>query len=222
MWLKVLAMTRKRKRYSRTANDSSREPQTKEDAAGGGAQPVQQDELEALRTQRDDLLGRLQRVSADYMNYQKRVQKDVSAGREFANEQLMKSLLTILDDMERAMTAARENHDEQDPLLQGMQLLHDKMLDTLGTFGLSVIEAEGEKFDPERHSAMMQEGSDEHPPMTVLRELQRGYELKGRTLRPSSVVVSKGPDTPSAEDRQEVGEQESSSDRRPQQTDSEH
>ena len=93
------------------------------------------------------------------------------------------------------MEAARKTHDEDDPLLQGMQLVHDKALETLGKFGLERIEAEGRPFDPDEHSAMMQEPSVEHPPQTVLRELQKGYRLKGRTLRPSSVTVSKAPDS---------------------------
>jgi len=150
--------------------------------------------LSSLQAERDDLLARLQRVSADYLNYQKRVQKEISQAREFANEELIKALLSVLDDMERALAHARENHGQDDPLLQGMQLVHDKTLETLSKFGLSRIEAKGKKFDPQKHSAMMQEATDECPPMTVLRELQKGYELRGRVLRPSAVVVSTPPE----------------------------
>ena len=156
--------------------------------------PASGDELDLARDERDDLLSRLQRVSADYVNYQKRAQRDVSEAREYANEALIKSLLPVLDDMERALDAARENHGEDDPLFQGMQLVHDKALDVLGTFGVTAIEAVGADFDPEKHAAVMQQPSDEHPPQTVLGELQRGYELKGRTIRPSSVIVSREPD----------------------------
>jgi len=149
------------------------------------------DELQSLRAERDDLLSRLQRVSADYLNYQKRVRRDIDQAREFANESLIKALLSVLDDMERALEAARANHPADDPLLAGMQLVHDKALETLERFGVQRIEAEGKPFNPDEHSAMMQEPSSEHPPQTVLRELQTGYRLKGRTIRPSSVVVSK-------------------------------
>ena len=72
-------------------------------------------DLASIETERDDLLTRLQRVSADYLNYQKRVQRDIEQAREFANEQLIKSLLAVLDDMERALHAAKANHDEDDP-----------------------------------------------------------------------------------------------------------
>jgi molecular chaperone GrpE len=185
--------TRKPEELTDQDQPSQVEPKTQE-------QLSPQEELETLRSEKDNLLGRLQRVSADYVNYQKRVQRDASITREFANAELMKSLLGVLDDMERALEAARENHDKEDPFLKGMQLVHDKAMETLGKFGLTAIEAEGKRFDPDKHSAMTQEPSAEHPPMTVLRELQTGYELKGRTLRPSAVVVSKAPeDVPAAQ-----------------------
>ena len=150
-------------------------------------------ETSGLQTERDDLLARLQRLSADFANYQKRVKRDVESAQTFANEELIRALLHVLDDMERALEAGRENHPVDDPLLVGMQLVHDKLAETLAKFGCKGIDAVGQAFDPEKHSAMMQEPSDEHEPMTVLRELQRGYELNGRTLRPSAVVVSKAP-----------------------------
>jgi len=152
-----------------------------------------QEDLAALRCERDDLLARLQRVSADYLNYQKRVQRDVEMAREFANEQLVKALLPVLDDLERALEAARQNHGQDDPLMTGTQLIHQKALETLGRFGLSAIEAEGKPFDPDAHSAVMQEPSDAHLPETVLRVLIRGYRLKGRIIRPCGVVVSTAP-----------------------------
>ena len=89
------------------------------------------DELEALRAERDNLLERLQRVSADYVNYQKRVQRDITEAREFANAELVKSLLPVLDDMERALASARENHGEDDPpfeFLSSGELVHGSIL----------------------------------------------------------------------------------------------
>ncbi|MHC4982475.1 MAG: nucleotide exchange factor GrpE [Planctomycetota bacterium] len=164
-------------------------------------------EPEALQLERDDLLSRLQRVSADYLNYQKRVQKDIAQAREYANEELVKALLGVFDDMERALAAARENHDEDDPLLAGMQLVHDKALETMGRFGLTVIEAEGRKFDPELHSAVLQQPCDDRPPMTILQEVQKGYRLKQRTIRPSSVIVAREPEEPPAAREAEAQEQ---------------
>ncbi|KPK80497.1 MAG: hypothetical protein AMJ81_12025, partial [Phycisphaerae bacterium SM23_33] len=152
------------------------------------AQPEQQ--TQDLQAQRDELLARLERVSADYQNYQKRVQRDLAQAREYAQEELMKAVLTILDDMERALEAGRANHDADDPLLRGMQLVHDNALAALGRFGLTVIDAAGRPFDPDLHSALMQQPTADHPPQTVITEAQKGYRLKGRTLRPSKVVVA--------------------------------
>jgi molecular chaperone GrpE len=176
------------------------EPPATEPPAGDAGQ-AQPETPEAVKAERDDLLARLQRVSADYLNYQKRVQREMTEGREFANTNLIRDLLAVLDDMERAMEAARENHAD-DPLLAGMQLVYEKALEVLGRYGLKRIDAEGEPFDPTCHEAMMQQPSEEHETPTVLQELQSGYELKGRVIRPARVVVSGPPgnDRPQAED----------------------
>ena len=150
-------------------------------------------EGEQLQAERDDLLGRLQRVSADYLNYQKRQQRVIAEACDFATADLVRELLAVLDDMERAMAAAQANHDADDPLLAGMKLVYDKALQVLARHGLGQIDAVGEPFDPQRHEAMMQEPSDAHQEPTVLRQLQRGYELKGRVLRPARVVISAPP-----------------------------
>lgn len=172
------------------------EPIEIEDSQVGTEEQVAEaaDPLAAAQAQCEDLLSRLQRVSADYMNYQKRAQRDLEQAREFANDQLIKSLLPVLDDMERALAAAKENHGADDPLFMGMQMVHDQALATLGQFGLSVIEAAGKEFDPDRHVAVMQSPSAEHPHHTVLEVVQKGYELKGRTIRAAGVVVSTAPD----------------------------
>ncbi len=165
-----------------------------------------------LQQDRDNLLSRLQRLSADYLNYQKRVQRDIETAREFANEQLIKDLLGMLDDMERALAAAQENHESDDPLLTGMQLVHDKALETLGRFGLTIVESAGLIFDPDKHAAVMQQPSEEHPPMTVLQEVQKGYQLKGRTIRPATVIVAKNPDDEPKEPKESTEPEESKED----------
>jgi molecular chaperone GrpE len=156
------------------------------------------DSPEALKAERDDLLGRLQRVSADYVNYQKRVHREINDAREYANAELIKGLLSVLDDMERAIEAAKANHSADDPLLRGVRLVHEKALAFLSRFGLSVVESLGKPFDPDVHSALCEEATDQQPPHTVLRELQKGYRLKGRTIRPAAVVVARAPEAPEA------------------------
>ena len=159
--------------------------------AGDAPVPTTHDPLAALRAERDDLLGRLQRVSADYANFQKRVQRDVELAREFANESLLKALLPIFDDMERALAAAKAHPDDTATLVTGMQMVHDNALSTAVAFGLAVIDAAGKPFDPSLHAALLQQPSDDVPPQTVLNEVQKGYTLKGRLLRPAQVIVSK-------------------------------
>lgn len=180
----------KSKKKSKDSGVKSADRQVQAEAAG----PQEAEGVKPPRAERDDLMARLQRVSADYLNYQRRVQRDIEQAREFANEDLIKSMLAVLDDMERALGTAGTNHDADDPLLAGMQLVHDKALETLGRFGLGIIEAEGKMFDPEKHLALMQQATDASPPMTVLKEVQRGYQLKGRTIRPARVIVAKAPD----------------------------
>ncbi|MDY6913494.1 MAG: nucleotide exchange factor GrpE [Planctomycetota bacterium] len=180
----------KSKKKSKDSGVKSADRQVQAEAAG----TQEAEGVKPPRAERDDLMARLQRVSADYLNYQRRVQRDIEQAREFANEDLIKSMLAVLDDMERALGTAGTNHDADDPLLAGMQLVHDKALETLGRFGLGIIEAEGKMFDPEKHLALMQQATDASPPMTVLKEVQRGYQLKGRTIRPARVIVAKAPD----------------------------
>jgi molecular chaperone GrpE len=145
---------------------------------------------QALQTERDELIARLQRVTADYQNSQKRMQRDLAQAREYANEDLMKAFLGVLDDMERALEAGRAGRLADDPLVTGMQLVHDNALTTLDRFGLTRIEAVGKPFDPQWHTALMRHPTGDHPPQTVVTEVQKGYRFKGRTLRPSGVVVA--------------------------------
>jgi molecular chaperone GrpE len=192
-------MSHHHKHQDKPAHEATPQDAAPQAAEGGSAaqdasQPRPAPELDALRKERDDLMDRLKRVSADYVNYQKRVQREVAQAREFANETLVKELLPVLDDMERGLAVARQNHPPDDPLLTGMELAYKKALETLGRYGLTVIQAAGQPFDPEQHAALMQEPSADHPPQTVLKELQKGYQLKGRTIRPAHVVVSKKPD----------------------------
>ena len=167
-----------------------------------GTEPAEQEPL-TPEQENEELLDRLRRLGADFQNYKKRVQKEISQAQEFANESLIRDLLPILDDMERALSAAGENHGTDDPLYRGMQLLHDKMIGILESKGLARIETGPVAFDPELHSALMQEETDQQEPNTVLRELQKGYRLRNRTIRPASVVVAKAPAEDSPEEPQE-------------------
>jgi len=156
------------------------------------------DELAQCKVERADYLARLQRLSADFANYQKRASREVVDACEFANADLIKNLLPVLDDMERAIDAAKAGTNADDPLLVGMKLVHDKALATLKNCGVETIDAQGKPFDPVNHQAVVHMPSDKHKPGTVMQELQKGYILKGRLLRPATVVVSKAPEAEDA------------------------
>ncbi len=168
----------------------------------GAAEEAQEQKPMSLEEERDDLLARLQRVSADYVNYQKRVQRERQDERVLAQGEVIKALLSVLDDMEHAL-AAVSDADEDDPFYRGLKMVHDKMLQALATFGCKEIEAEGQPLDPERHAAMMQQPSQECDPNTVLSVVQRGYEFNGRVLRPAGVVVAVEPLAETDEECQE-------------------
>ena len=167
-----------------------------------------------LTRQRDDLTARLQRVSADYLNYQKRVQRDIDEIRRFGITDLVRALLDVLDDLERAIAHAGENHTDDEALLAGTKLIRDKALDVLKRFGVEPIEAAGRPFDPARHEAIARVSSADVEPMTVLTETQKGYILSGRTIRPSKVVVAVAPpaDTQTDGDDEAVTDQEGRTD----------
>lgn len=153
-------------------------------------QRTPEQQLDATTAERDDLLVRLQRVSADYVNYQKRVQRDIGEAHQFAVTELVKALLDVLDDLERAIEHAESNHDKDDPLLVGTNLVYQKAQAVLKRFGVEPIEGMGCPFDPSRHEAIMQQPTADAEPMTVVAQTLRGYVLNGRMIRPAKVVVA--------------------------------
>jgi molecular chaperone GrpE len=147
-------------------------------------------ELAALRGERDELLSRLQHVSADYQNYQKRIQRDMHESREYATAGLIKEMLGVLDDLDLAIEHGKTAHEENVPLMAGLLLVRSNALEVLARHGLTVIDTQGQPFDPNLHQALMQETSTDVTTPTVTRELQRGYMLKGRVIRPAKVAVA--------------------------------
>ncbi len=139
------------------------------------------------------------RERADLENYRKRAQREREELARFANENLLRELLPVLDNLERAVA-----HAEQEPeggLLQGVQLTLDQMRKTLERFGVLPVAAVGETFNPDRHEAMGQLESSDQPPNTVVKEMQKGYTLNDRLLRPALVMIAKAP-TAAATDEQ--------------------
>jgi molecular chaperone GrpE len=133
---------------------------------------------------------RVLRTAADAENFKKRLQREKEEQTRYANEYLMRELLPVIDNLERALEHSEVGAD-QGGLLEGLNMTLKGFLDTLTRFGCTPVEAAGKPFDPNFHEAVSQEESADHEPNTVLRELQKGYMLKERLLRPAMVLVAK-------------------------------
>ena len=163
------------------------EPRDASGPAGGAATG---DELSKLRAERDDLFERLARTTADFQNSRKRLQAEADQRAQYANSALIKSLLPVIDNFERALAQDPTKTDTA-TLLKGMQIVHDQWLNVLKQQQVEEISPQpGDPFDPTRHEALMQAPS-KFPPGSVVQTLQKGYALHDRTLRPAQVSVSK-------------------------------
>jgi molecular chaperone GrpE len=180
-------------------------PEKKRETHGTGegalAEPIENNA--APQDEGDDLNATLQadldrfrdlalRSQADFENYKKRAAREKEEAIKYANSSLLERLVAIMDNFELGLSAAR-GEGEKSPIFSGLSMVLKQLTDFLTENGLKPIDAEGQKFDPNLHEAIAREPSDEVPEGVVLRQTRRGYRLKDRLLRPSSVVVSSGP-----------------------------
>ena len=168
------------------------------------------DIIEDLQKEKDELFGKLQRVSADYANFQKRAPKQIADTIAYEKEKTIKTLLPVLDNFEHTLQNA-QSAENADVLVKGIQIIHDQMLNILKTHGVEQIKALDEAFDPALHEAMMQKAEPDKKENIVLEEFQKGYKLNGRVIRPSKVIVNK-PSSEQEVSQQEQAEQEQTSD----------
>ena len=148
------------------------------------------DALAAAAKERDEYLEALQRLKAEFDNYRKRVARDQQELAARAHERLVKELVPVLDDLERALEAASEH--EEAKLEEGVRLVHRSLADLLAREGLIEVETDG-KFDPHTQEALLSQPSDEEEG-SVIQVLQKGYSLGERVVRPARVVISAGPE----------------------------
>ena len=148
------------------------------------------DTIESLRAEKDELFAQLQRVSADYANFQKRVPKQITDTISYEKEKIIKTLLPALDNLEHTLQNA-DSAENADVLVKGVRIIYDHILDILKSHGVEQTKALGEKFNPTFHEAMMQKAEPEKEDDIVLEEFQKGYKLNGRVIRPSKVIVNK-------------------------------
>jgi molecular chaperone GrpE len=149
-----------------------------------------QSELQKLKAERDALVDRLARMQADFDNARKRAAKEAQDFREFAAADAIKALLPALDSFERALHVPATQVSE---LRNGVELIYKQLHDALAKLGVQPVAAKGETFDPRVHEAIEMVETDKAPDHQVIEELQRGYKLKDRLLRPAMVKVANNP-----------------------------
>jgi len=168
------------------AEDLADEPKG---AAAEASRPAGESaELQKLKAERETLLDRLARLQAEFENARKRAAKEQQDFREYALTDAIKALLPVLDSFERALQAGAAEKSE---LRSGVELIYKQLQDALQKLGLRPIPAKGEPFDPYLHQAIEMVETSEAKDHEVLEELQRGYKLKDRLLRPAMVKVAR-------------------------------
>lgn len=184
--------------------EESKSPSAAEDATAESPEKVietlragyEKKEEEARQAQE-----RFMRTLADFENYKKRAQRDQSDALKYANEKLIKELLPVIDNLERALTHSRETRDF-DRMMEGVELIRKQLLSALGKFGVVPIESLNQPFDPSLHQSIgqieVEEGSDAKENQ-VIGETQKGYHLNDRVLRPSLVMIAKKKAPPSGD-----------------------
>jgi molecular chaperone GrpE len=149
-------------------------------------------QTESLKKEKDDIFAKLQRVAADYDNYQKRSSKQITDNVAYEKDKIVKSLLPILDNFEYILANTSCGATDE-ILLKGVKIIYDQMLDVLKGHGIEQVKSAGEQFNPAHHEAITHRSENDKENGLVLEELQKGYKIGGRLIRASRVVVNKLP-----------------------------
>jgi len=155
-----------------------------------GKEAEKPDSIEALREELEAAKDRALRSQAELENYRKRAVREMQDLHRYANLPLMRDLLPVLDNIDRAIEAAEKTHDTAS-LLDGVKMVARQFADVFEKHHCTEIEALDQPFDPHLHEAISQQPSDDHPPGTVVMVTQPGFQLHDRVVRPSQVIVSK-------------------------------
>ena len=148
-----------------------------------------EEQIEALTKEKDDIYNRLLRIQAEYDNFKKRSQKEKEADRKYKSQDIVNDLLPVLDNFERALQV--EKSEETAGLIDGISMVYRQLQEALTNHGVEPIDTEGQEFDPNMHHAVMQVEDDAFEPNHIVEELQKGYLLKDRVIRPAMVKVNK-------------------------------
>lgn len=150
-------------------------------------------ELQDLQQKYDTLNQQYLRLAADFDNYRKRQAQERENLLKFGTENALKKMIEVLDNFERGKKAL-ENVDDCAKVKESFDLVHKQVFDALSKLGLEVIDTEGKEFDPNFHDAVMQTPTSEHPEHTIINELQKGYKMGDKVLRPALVNVATAKD----------------------------
>lgn len=166
----------------------------KQNAKKGSAKEIEklEKQIESLTQEKGELFEKLQRVSAEFVNFERRSVKQIADSVEYEKKSIIKSLLPSLDNFEHALAAAA-NAESVDKVIEGVQLTFDHMLDAIKAHGVERIIAAGQQFDPSLHEALMQRAEEDKDDNVVLEEFQSGYTINGQVIRPCKVIVNKLP-----------------------------
>jgi len=173
------------------SDDQSVTPPDRPASVADGADGESDDGTASLQADLDRFRDLALRSQADFDNFKKRAAREKEEAIKYANRSLLERLLAIVDNFELGLTAAK-GEGEVSPIYSGMSMVLKQLNDFLAENGVQPIEAEGQKFDPNLHEAIAHEASDTVEEGHVVRQMRRGYKLKERLLRPSTVVVSSG------------------------------
>jgi molecular chaperone GrpE len=179
-----------------TPQDAPAEPSVPNgvaDEAVGKDSPIDklEEKLTAAQAEANENRDRMLRMAAELENYRKRAARELDDLKKFATENLIRQLLVVVDNLERAIASAASGNENEQSLVDGVALTLAEINKILEKHYVSPIQAIGEPFDPAFHQAMCQEESADQPPNTVVQEFQKGYLIHDRLLRPAMVVVSK-------------------------------
>jgi molecular chaperone GrpE len=167
--------------------DGDENPSATAAETSASAGEVSSSEFQKLKAERDSLYDRLARAQAEFDNARRRASKEQQDFRDFAAADAIKTLLPVIDSFERALQMKSEGRDFR----SGVELIYKQLQDALGKLGVHAIPAKGEPFDPRYHEAIEMVETSDVPDHEVIEELQRGYKIKERLLRPAMVKVAR-------------------------------
>lgn len=205
-------MTKPKHNKEEQPEGSAPEAPASSEAAAAEAPPAEMAQLQQQLVEKtkeaQENFDRALRLAAEMENLKKRLEREKADLLQFANENLIKELLPVVDNLELALDHGRQAETPAS-FLEGIELVHQGFLKALARFGVTPLVAVGQPFDPAYHNAVMQEAAPEVPDCTVLKELQKGYMMHRRLLRPAMVVVARNTEETSCQTTHSTVQEES-------------